>query len=135
MILLTEVEMYELVEIVAPYVMDKWKRLAYRMRYTPGEVEAFRRDSQDINQCCIKLFSDWITTDHGPVPKTYQTLLSYIKRIKDFAAASVEIERNLMKGKGYIVVCAKSVMPCIIIIYSIMKNSIKHTYHIHTYIP
>ena len=100
MILLTEVEMYELVEIVAPYVMDKWERLAYCMRYTPGEVEAFRRDSQDINQCCINLFSDWLETDHGPVPKTYQTLLNHIKQIKDLAAASEKIESNLMKGKS-----------------------------------
>ena len=103
MILLTEVEMYELMEIISPYVMDKWERLAYCMRYMPGEIQTFRKDSQDLEECCIKLFSDWITTDHGPVPKTYQTLLNHIKQIKDLTAASEEIERNLMKGKSKLI--------------------------------
>ena len=69
------------------------------MRYKHREVESFRRDSQDIKECCIKLFSNWLETSRGPVPKTYQTLLNCIKRIDDLTAASEEIERGLIEGK------------------------------------
>ena len=99
MILLTEVEMWELTEIVIPNVMAKWERLAYCMRYKHREVEAFRKDSQDLKECCMKLFGDWLETGHGPVPKTYQTLLNCIKKIKDLEAASKEIEMELIEGK------------------------------------
>ena len=99
MVLSIEPQMFELSEYVIPKVMAKWERLAYCMRYEPSEVEAFRRNSQDISQCCSKLFINWLQTGHGPVPKTYQTLLNCIKRIDDLTAASEEIERDLIKGK------------------------------------
>ena len=98
MMLLTEVEMWEITEIVIPNVMAKWEQLAYCMRYKPREVRAFRKDSQDLKECCMKLFSDWLETDHGPVPKTYQTLLNCIKKITDLQGASKEIEMELIEG-------------------------------------
>ena len=72
MVLLIDAKMFELSEYVIPKVMGKWERLAYCMRYEPRDVEAFRGDSQDINQCCIKLFSNW----HGlrPVMVLYPKL-------------------------------------------------------------
>ena len=99
MVFLTEPQMFELSEYVIPKVVHKWEHLAFCMRYKPGEVEAFRKDSQNTNQCCIKLFKHWLESGHGPEPKTYQTLLNCIKRIDDLKAASEEIERDLIKGK------------------------------------
>ena len=99
MMLLTEAEMWELTKIVVPNVKAEWVNLAYCMRYKPREVKAFRKDSKDLDECCMKLFSDWLETGRGPVPKTYQTLLDHIKEIDDLAAASEEIERELIQGK------------------------------------
>ena len=98
MVLLIDAKMFELSEYVIPKVMSKWECLAYCMRYEPRDVEAFKGNSQDINQCCIKLFSNWLETSHGPVPKTYHTLLNCIKKINDLTAASEEIERDLTEG-------------------------------------
>ena len=89
--------MHELAEIISPRIMDKWERLAYSMRYKPGEVEALKKDSHDAKECCIKLFTNWLTTSHGPTPKTYQTLLNHIKQVKDLAAVSKAIENELMQ--------------------------------------
>ena len=94
MMLLIEAQMFELSEYVIPKVMNQWECLAYCMKYKQREVKIFRRDSQDINQCCIKMFSNWLETSYGPTPKTYQTLLNYIKSIDDLTAASEEIERE-----------------------------------------
>ena len=98
-ILLTATKMHELIEVVAPKIMDKWERLAYTMRYEPGEVKAFKKDTHDPIECCMELFSNWLTTDHGPTPKTYQTLLNHIKKVKDLAAASEAIKKELIKGR------------------------------------
>ena len=100
MILLTVAQMHELIEIVIPKIMDKWERLAYCMRYKPGEVKAFKKDTNDLKECCMELFSNWLTTDHGPTPKTYQTLLNHIENVKDLAAASEAIKKELTKGRN-----------------------------------
>ena len=91
--------MYELNEFVAPKVMHNWEQLAYCMRYEAREVKAFSKDSQDPKECCMKLFSNWLETGHGPIPKTYQTLLNHIKKVNDLAAASEAIERKLIQGR------------------------------------
>ena len=90
--------MWELTEFVIPKIKDNWDSLAYCMRYTIGDVEAFRKDSHNLKECCIKLFSDWLTTDHGPTHKTYQTLLNCIKKINAFTTVSGEIEKDLIEG-------------------------------------
>ena len=92
--------MHELTEIVIPSVMAEWDTLAYCMRYKPREVEAFRKDSSDLKECCMKLFTNWLESAHGPTPKTYLTLLNHIKKIDCLMAASEEIERKLIKGKN-----------------------------------
>ena len=91
--------MFELTEIVAPKIMAEWESLAFCMRYTPADVAAFRKDAKDLKECCKNLFNNWLSTDHGPKPKTYQTLLKHIKKINDLAAASKAIEKDLIEGK------------------------------------
>ena len=99
MVLLTVAQMHELIEVVAPKIMGKWEQLAYCMRYEPEEVEAFKKDTNDLRECCMKLFSNWLTTDHYPTPKTYQTLLNHIEKVKDLAATSEAIKKELTKGR------------------------------------
>ena len=90
--------MFELTEIVAPRVMAEWESLAFCMRYTPAEVAAFRKDASP-KECCRNLFNNWVTTGHDPKPKTYQTLLKYIKKIDSLTKACEEIEKKLIKSK------------------------------------
>ena len=91
--------MWELTKIVIPKTKGHWKELAYCMRYSAGEVEIFNREGKDLHECCEKLFVNWLTTSHGPEPKTYETLLNHIKKIDDLIAESEAIEKELTKGK------------------------------------
>ena len=91
--------MFELNKIVIPKVMAHWKDLAYSMRYSIEDVQAFDKDGRGVCECCQQLFTNWLTTGHGPTPKTYQTLLKYIKKVDELTAASEEIEKELIKGK------------------------------------
>ena len=93
--------MFELTEIVIPKIKAEWERLAYRMRYTTQEVKAFKRDSQDSAECCTNLLDDWISTGHIPIPKTYQTLLKYIRKIDKLTTASETVEKELIKGNKH----------------------------------
>ena len=91
--------MWELIKIVTPNIKAKWEDLAYCMRYKTEDVQAFRRDSKDHQECCKRLFENWLTTGHGPVPKTYQTLLNHIRKVDSRAAVSEVIEKELTEGK------------------------------------
>ena len=90
--------MWELTEIVIPKIKAEWERLAFCMRYTPEEVKGFKRDSPESGECCKNLLDNWISTGHGPKPKTYQTLLKHIKKINNLATASKAVEKELIEG-------------------------------------
>ena len=88
--------MWELISIVIPKIKPQWESLAYCMRYNIQEVRGFKTDKD----CCISLFDNWLSTNHGPKPKTYQTLLKHIKKIDELTAASDEIEKELVQGRA-----------------------------------
>ena len=97
MLLLSEPQMRELISIVIPKIKPQWESLAYCMGYNIQEVRGFKTNKD----CCISLFDNWLSTNHGPKPKTYQTLLKHIKKIDELtAAASDEIEKELVKGRA-----------------------------------
>jgi len=91
--------MWELKKFVIPKIKGEWRDLADCMRYELEEIDGFEKDSQDLKECCEKLFTNWLRTKHGPTPKTYQTLLKYIKKIDNLATVSETIEKNLIEGK------------------------------------
>ena len=91
--------MFELNKIVIPKIMAHWKYLAFAMRYKIVDVKAIEGDGKDLKERCEKLLTNWLETSHGATPKTYQTLLKYIKEVDDLVAASEEIEQELIKGK------------------------------------
>ena len=96
MLLLSEAQMWELIIIVIPKIQAQWESLAYCMRYGIEEVKGFKREG--FKECCKNLFSNWLTTDHDPKPKTYQTLLEHIEKIDELTAVSVEIRKELIEG-------------------------------------
>ena len=91
--------MHELNKIVIPKIKAFWKDLAYAMRYEIEDVDGFDKDGRDLKECCEKLLSNWLKTDHAPKPKTYQILLKYIKKVDDHIATSEKIEEEVVKGK------------------------------------
>ena len=92
--------MFELTQIIIPKIKAEWESLAYCMRYTVEEVNCFRKDFQNCGKCCKNLLANWISTGHGPNPKTYQTLLKHIKKIDTLTTASVGVEEELIRGNN-----------------------------------
>ena len=97
--MLSDVKMWALIETVIPHIKSEWEDLAFYMKYELQDVEVFKKESRDLKECCKKLFTNWLTTKHGPTPKTYQTLLKYIKKVENLAAVSETIEKKLTQGR------------------------------------
>ena len=90
--------MHELNETVIPKMKAHWQKLAAAMKYDIGAVKAFEQDGRDLEGGCKEMFTNWLTTGHGPTPKTYETLLKYIKKVDYLTAASEEIKKELIEG-------------------------------------
>ena len=90
-------EMWDLIKIVIPNIKAEWKSVAYSMRYDPQAVKAIEVESHDLEEHCQKLFEDWLTTSHGPTPKTWQTLLEKISDVENLTIAIEKIEEMLIK--------------------------------------
>ena len=96
---LSEPEMWELVDIVIPKIKAKWKDIAYCMRYEGYKVDAIATECHDLKECCMKLFTNWLSTSHAPTPKTWQILLEHLKRVDELTAAVEQIEKELISSK------------------------------------
>ena len=93
-----EVQMWELTEIVIPKIKTHWDELAFSMRYGISDVEAFDKEGKDLHERCKKLFVNWLTTNHGPEPKTYEILLQHIKKVSNLTIAAETIEKELIES-------------------------------------
>ena len=87
--------MRELQLYVVPEVKADWEKLAYAMEYDTPEVKAIRNDGKDSDDCCIKLFEDWLDSSHGCTPKTWGKLLERIKEVSKLHAAEGRIKEKL----------------------------------------
>ena len=53
------------------------------------------RQRGDPYKYCTELMEDWLTSDQGVAPKTWQTLVSMVKDIQGLSTSS--IEQSLLK--------------------------------------
>lgn len=83
---------------VIPKTMNHWKDIAFHsLCYDSTMVEQIEKDcASDPERCCNKLFEDWLTTDNGVSPKTWETLLTQLEKVKEFGNTSREIRENLI---------------------------------------
>ena len=87
--------MWDLIKIVIPKIKADWKCLADSLQYDIPTIKEIDKTSLDSGQCCEKLFEDWLSTNHGAAPKTWQTLLQKTKEVDILCDAAYDIEREL----------------------------------------
>jgi len=91
--------MWDLINIVILKIKAKWKCVAYCMRYEVLEVDAIAIESHNLKECCIKLFTNWLSTSHPPTPKTWKTLLDHLKCVDELTAAVEQIKKELISSE------------------------------------
>ena len=88
--------MFNLMKIVTPKIKPEWEYFAYSMGYDPGTVDAIENECNGkLDQCCKKLFKNWLTTNNGCTPKTWEKVIERIKAIDNLAAAAENISKEL----------------------------------------
>ena len=92
--------MHLLSKIVIPMVESRWKKVAYAMGYSTYEVDSIDKNSQNLNQRCENLFTDWLNSNPDA---TWLVLLKFIKQVDELLAAAEEIEKKIVSGMMLII--------------------------------
>ena len=88
--------MLDLLTFVIPKVAAEWEHLAYALQYKIPAVECIESNhGKDVRECCKALFKDWLTTNNGAKPKTWETLLNALKLIEKLTSVTQEITDKL----------------------------------------
>jgi len=94
--------MKHLNSLVIPKVAAQWRVVADYLDYHPSMIQVIDQRWRDPIQCCQDLFRDWLGTNHGVGPKTWTTLLSTFRQIKQLIAVTEGIEKELSELKLYV---------------------------------
>ena len=87
--------MWQLNKIV-PLIMAHWEDVAYSLHYDIPIVDGIdAKQKGDPKKCCQQLLKDWLSTDHGVGPKTWDTLLKQLKEVPELTASVVNIKKQL----------------------------------------
>ena len=83
--------------IVIPEIKSHWQDVAYiSLKYDPSVVaEIEKKCASDPEKCCYGLLNDWLLTQNGVSPKTWETLLNQLKEVKELADKVEKIEKQL----------------------------------------
>lgn len=85
---------------VIPKIMDHWKDVAFNSLCfdTSMIAEIEKKGKNDPKHCCIILFEDWLKTENGVSPKTWETLLTQLGKI-ELSDKVEEIKKQLQLKK------------------------------------
>jgi len=89
--------MWKLTKIVVPQIMAHWEDVAYTsLHYGIPAVEAIEaKHKGDPKKCCQDLLKDWLSTENGVGPKTWEVLLKQLKEVPELAASVEHIMKQL----------------------------------------
>ena len=89
--------MWQLYKFVVPLIIPHWEDVAYiSLHYDVAAVERIETSHKgEPKKFCQVLLKDWLSTNNGVGPKTWDTLLKQLKEIDELVASVEEIETNL----------------------------------------
>ena len=89
--------MADINKIVIPRIKAEWDDFAYALHYETNAVKAIReKHREDPKKCCRAIFEDWLETDNGDGPKSWQTILDKLKEVEELVAAREKIMQELI---------------------------------------
>ena len=92
--------MRHLISIVIPKIKAYWEEVAYVLEFDFSDVGAIQMERNgDPKKCCLQLLKDWLYTNKGRKPKTWQTLLASLEELEDLTAIVEEIKSTIIAHK------------------------------------
>ena len=85
-------------KVVIPEVSYCWRTVADYLEYPVAmKKEIEERQRGDPRKCCAELMEDWLTSDRGVGPKTWDKLVSVLKEVGELSSSVTTIEQRLLK--------------------------------------
>ena len=87
--------MKKLHQLVVSKVAMEWKTIADYLEFTLPMIKIIEEKCRyDPVKCCTELFRQWLSSDYGVGPKTWSTLITILKQIRQLFLATKEIEQS-----------------------------------------
>ena len=94
----SEPTMMLLQKFVIKHIAYKWFEVAYGLGFLTSRKKLIDETCRgDPTKCCIHLFEDWLETDAGIGPKTWETLLEELDNNGNFEKSLEEIKKDLQE--------------------------------------
>ena len=85
-------------KVVIPEVSYCWRTIADYLEYPLAmKKEIEERQRHDPRKCCAELMEDWLTSDRGVGPRTWDKLVSVLKEVGELSSSVTTIEQRLLK--------------------------------------
>ena len=85
-------------KVVIPEVSYCWRTVADYLEYPVAKKkEIEERQRGDPCKCCAELMEDWLTSDRGVGPRTWDKLVSVLKEVGELSSSVTTIEQRLLK--------------------------------------
>ena len=89
-----EPEVWQLYQFIVPEIIVHCKEVAFiSLHYDHSTVKRIEASHKgEPKKCCQLLLGDWLSTNNGVGPKTWETLLKQLKEFEKLAASVEEID-------------------------------------------
>ena len=85
-------------EIVIPRITADWNIVADYLEYEVEYKQLIKERCQNEPvRCCVELLEDWLSSDRGVSPKSWQTLIGALRGIKSLTAETEKIIQDLQE--------------------------------------
>ena len=83
-------------EHVIPRISAEWETVAAYLEYNIATKRSISKANRGLpRECCTALLEDWITTDNGVKPKTWEKFIEVLSEISSLAMVTKQIKRCL----------------------------------------
>ena len=83
-------------KLVIPRISAEWEQVCKHLEYSIAIKKMISRTNRGLpGECCTALLEDWITTDNGVKPKTWEKLIEVLSEIGSLAMVTEQIKQCL----------------------------------------
>ena len=77
-------------------VTSDWRKVAESLEFDIQRIKLIEKKcTNNPLDCCDELFCDWLSSDHGLKPISWETLITALKDIQKFQATTADIENDI----------------------------------------
>ena len=81
---------------VIPRISADWQTIAAYLEYSIAMKNIINKANRGLpRDCCTQLLEDWISTDNGVKPKTWEKLIEVLSEISSLAMVTKQIKQCL----------------------------------------